>query len=64
MKEKLFWVAAVRYPTEKMAEDGVGAEILLEPTVVLASDEATARLLAAKKLPLDVRRVEVFVRPF
>ncbi len=64
MKEKLFWVAAVRYPTVKAEEDGVGGGIVLEPMCVLAVDEAAARLVAAKQLPDDIKRVEVFVRPF
>ena len=64
MKEKLFWVAAVRYPTKKAAEDGVGAELILSAQLVLAEDDGAARLKAAKLLPEDVMRVEVFVRPF
>jgi hypothetical protein len=64
MKGKLFWVAAVRYPTTKAEEEGEVGKIVLEPTCVLAVDEDEARLLAAKELPDDISRVEVFCRPF
>ena len=44
------------------------AQVIVEPTTVLASDEAQAQLLAARSIPdadmTNVDRLVVVVRPF
>jgi len=41
-------------------------EIVVEPTHVVANDEASATRMAIRKIPndVDVNEVEVYVRPF
>ncbi len=66
---KIFEIAAIYVPTEdKETKTKEKAEIIVAPTSVLAKDQATASMLAARLVPdkfadrLD--QVQVAVRPF
>ena len=65
----LYEVALVKKPTKKELEEGTGQEVLiLSPTPVIANDPQGAAVqcvIANKaKIPEDLTRVEVLVRPF
>lgn len=64
----LFQVALVQLPTKKEAEDGKGETLILPPTAVIASDDKAAAVQAVAankdKVPDDLTRVQVLVRPF
>lgn len=68
MTQRLFQCAAILHPTEKQAENGVSSELIVGVETILASDEDTALLIAARKIDdqyLDaLDRVELVVRPF
>ena len=55
-------------PTEEEAKQAIQSDIIDGPITVLAKDEATARILAARAIPAqfekDIDRIEVAVRPF
>jgi hypothetical protein len=65
---KIFQYAAILHPTEKEKKDGKRAELILELTTVLASNEAEAQLIAARAIPAEhadkLDRVMVALRPF
>jgi hypothetical protein len=67
-QSRLFQYAAILHPTEKQAENGARSELIVEVQTVLASDEDTALLIAARQIDeeyLDaLDRVELVVRPF
>jgi hypothetical protein len=64
----VFEIVAVFNPTEKEEEDGKTSEIVVEPRTVLAKDERTAGVIAARAIPADYEsrldQVAVLVRPF
>ncbi len=65
---KLYQYAVILNPTEKEKKDGKEGELLLEVTTVLAKDDATAQIKAARAIPEEhmdkLSRLEVAVRPF
>ncbi len=64
----LYEVALVRTPTKKEAEDGAGDTLILPPTAVIATDDKAVAVQAVAankdKVPSDLTRVQVLVRPF
>ena len=64
----MFEYAVILKPTKDDANAGRGDEIILKPDYFVAKDQATANILAARKIPekyLEILdRVEVAVRPF
>lgn len=64
----LFEVALIQKPTKKEAEEGQSEKLVLPPTAVIANDYKSAGVQAVMnnkdKLPSDLSRVEVLVRPF
>jgi hypothetical protein len=72
MKQKLFQYAVLWHPKEKKAGESSLPEekskIVCEPTIVLAADEKSVGILAAKKIPDEYNdqldQIEVLVRPF
>lgn len=64
----LFEVALIKTPTKKEQEDGKAEELILAPTAVIASDDKAAAVQAVAqnkdKVPSDLSRVQVLVRPF
>lgn len=63
---KPYLVAAWIKPTKRQSEDGGVPKIVLQPTLVLATDEQQATLQASRliKEDVDISRVEVAVLPF
>lgn len=65
---QVFEIVAVYNPTEKEEEDGKVSVIVVEPKTVLAKDERTAGVMAARAIPQEYEskldQVEVLVRPF
>lgn len=65
---EVFEIVAVFNPTEKEEEDGKSSEIVVQPRTVLAKDERTAGVIAARAIPSDydskLDQVSVLVRPF
>lgn len=64
----LYEVALIENPTKKEAEDGKHETLVLAPTPVIAGDDKSAGVQAVvqnkDKLPSDLSRVQVLVRPF
>lgn len=64
----LYEVALIERPTKKEMEDGKAEKLILAPTAVIANDDKSAGVQAVimnkDKLPGDLSRVEVLVRPF
>lgn len=62
----VYEVVMVLNPTKKDGDAGGAAKILLGPKAVVAKDEKSAQMIAARDLKEDVdwSRVEVLVRPF
>ena len=68
MNEKLFQIAAICRPNEKQDENGEKAKVIVEVQTVLAKDQNTAIMLAARAIPDaykdQLSQIEVAVRPF
>lgn len=66
--KQLFTYAVLWHPTEKQIEDGQQSRIVVEPTNVLAADEKSAALHAARALTDEdaetIGQLDVIVRPF
>lgn len=64
----LYEVALVQTPTKKEAEEGKSETLILAPTAVIAADDKAAAVQAVAankdKVPSDLTRVKVLVRPF
>lgn len=67
-KIMLYEVALIEKPTPKEVEEGKQEKLVLAPTAVIAKDDKSAGVQAViqnrDKLPEDLSRVEVLVRPF
>ena len=65
---KLYEYAVVLDERREKGKIAEPAEIVVEPTAVLARDDAQAQLLAARAIPEDyidrIDRLTVVVRPF
>ncbi len=64
----LYEVALIEVPTKQEAENGKQERLVLSPTAVIARDDKSAGIQAVMqhkdKLPEDLGRVTVLVRPF
>lgn len=64
----LYEVALIQQPTKREAEEGVSEKLILAPTAVIANDDKAAAVQAVAfskdKVPSDLTRVQVLVRPF
>lgn len=64
----LYEIALIQLPTKKEAEDGKAETLILPPTPVIAQDDKAAAVQAVAqnkdKVPADLSRVQVLVRPF
>lgn len=64
----LYEVALIEIPTKKEQEDGKSEKLILPPTPVIAGDDKAAAVQAVAqnkdKVPSDLSRVQVLVRPF
>lgn len=66
---ELYLVAVILQPTKKERDDiGAGALVIVQPTAVVAKDEASATMKAARLVPEEHAgkddRLEVRVIPF
>ncbi len=65
---KLFEYAAIWHPNEKELEQGKSSKIIVDVNTVVAKDQNSATLVAARAIPEEfveqLDRVEVVVRPF
>lgn len=65
---KIFQYAVILNPTEKEAEEGIQAKLIVEVKTVLAADQNGAVVLAGRDIPAEyldkLNRLEVAVRPF
>ena len=66
---RLFQYAILWHPTEKQVKDeGIKSKILVEPKVVLATDQNGALMTAAMEIPADKKgeldQIEIVLRPF
>jgi hypothetical protein len=65
---KIFEYAIMLHPTKKAREEGSPSKLITPPTPILAHDQNSAMVLAARKIPEELidklDRVEVAVRPF
>lgn len=65
---KLFQYAAILHPSEKEQEDGIASKVIVDVTTILAKDQQSATLLAARAIPEEfietLDRVELVLRPF
>ena len=71
MKKTFYQYCVLLQPTKKEAEEGKSTEVVVAPsdvTWVLASSDAEASMIAARKVPESMMdkadRLEVAVRPF
>lgn len=65
----LFYYSVVYFPKQKRdAEEKSEPKILIEPTLVVAEDEAQVRFKATRKIPAEyenkIDQIEIYVRPF
>lgn len=65
---KLFQYAVLWHPTEKQEEDGKKSKVIVELATILAKDQNSAALVAARSIPDvyvgELEQVEVVIRPF
>lgn len=65
---RLFEFAVLWHPTTEQMKAGDKSQIIVDPQVVLAKDEATAAMLAGRAIPEDkldeINQMEIAVRPF
>jgi hypothetical protein len=65
---KLYEFAILYHPTAEQRKKGQKDEIVVKPTTILAQDERTATLTAAREIPekyMDqLDQIEVAIRPF
>ncbi len=68
MTAKLFQFAAILQPKFVKGEDPEPAKLIVPVTTILAKDDATANMMAARAIPEEhvkhLDRIEVAVRPF
>lgn len=68
MHKKLFEMAILCHTTHDEDKAGKSTEIIVAPKYILATDQGTATILAAREIPEEylekLDRVEVAVRPF
>lgn len=70
MKEKIFEYAIIWHPTEKQSEDGQTSKLIGGVKHVMAKDERSATLMAAREIPAEyvkdskLDQIEVALRPF
>lgn len=68
-KSKLFQYAILWHPTEKQEkEEGLKSKVIVEPKIILASDDKSASMSAVMDIPAEYKtqldQVEVALRPF
>lgn len=68
-KQKLFQYAVLWHPTEKQTkDDGLKSKIIVQPTTILANDEASASMSCAMQIPAEYKdqldQIEIALRPF
>lgn len=65
---KLFEYSIFWTPNEEQLKDGKKAKIVIQPKVILATDENTAYMQAVREIPQDLtdslEQVTVALRPF
>lgn len=63
-----YWCLVILMPTTVEANEGGKATILWGPDVLLAQDEAKARIRAARMIPAEyedqIERITINVKPF
>lgn len=68
MKQSLFQYVLLWHPTTDESKEGKKSKILKDLTMVLAQDQKTAAILAARSIPDEyveaLDQVEVIIRPF
>ena len=68
-KSKLFQFAILWHPTEKqMKDEGLKSKVLVEPKIILATDQNSASMSAAMEIPSankgELDQIEIALRPF
>lgn len=67
-KQKLFQYAVIWNPTESQEKDGKKAKLLVEPTNILAKDQASLATRVAMEIPKEyidqLDQVDIVIRPF
>lgn len=67
-KQTLYQYCAIWNPSEKQAEAGEKSQIILELSTMLSSDQNSALLAVARKVPEkyaeQLDQVEILIRPF
>ena len=68
MDYKIYQYAALFSPTDKEKKDGVKPEIIVQPTTIIAKDDAEANFKAARAVPKEyedkLSQITLAVRPF
>jgi len=68
MKMRLFQYAVLWHPNEAEHKEGKKSKILVEPTIILATDQNGAQLTAAMDIPQEYKtsldQIEIALRPF
>ncbi|MBN2570517.1 MAG: hypothetical protein JXA68_00195 [Ignavibacteriales bacterium] len=67
-KARLFQYAVIYYPTKEEEKNGEKAKLIIEPTTVLAKNEAVASMIVVRQIPEEyahkLENVEIAIRPF
>jgi P pilus assembly chaperone PapD len=68
-QQQLFEYSIFRIPTEKEAEKGKKAEILVAPKTIIANNDKSAFMIAVRDIPEkyakdDMDQIKIAVRPF
>lgn len=65
---KLFQYAIIWHPNEQQKKDGQVDILVKDITSILAADERTANILAAKQIPAEydnqLSQIDIALRPF
>lgn len=68
VKERLFEYALIWHPKKEQSKDGQRSKIVLEPKLVLGTDDKSVGMKAIKAIPAEyddqLEQIEVVVKPF
>lgn len=68
MRSRIFQYAVLLHPTDAQFEKGGKSKMIVEPTLILATDQNSANMAAVMAIPDEYKeqldQIEVALRPF
>lgn len=68
MRARIFQYAVLLHPTDEQYDKGVRSKMIVEPTLILSTDQNSANMAAVMAIPSEYKeqldQIEVALRPF